>query len=430
MNRSRYRCLLISVVVLLMIGSLAAPVAYADEHDDESDRVYQIVQDDEVVSVDPIEGSESVEKFYDYRHPHVGSRDDPQWGRSFSSEGTVDYQEDDASVLLLYEGSEGVSLVAVHDKYHESKSEGTTGGSVSWTVSGLPDDGEWAVIDDEYGWLTPNETQDDRFYFDPAHRDGAPGTDGRPPGDADARLSWVWTTSRNDGVAYRGLDSDAQMRIDPAFNEDSYHRYGDERRPDVSPDEPEAGAGYNGTVDDWQVIVPTDDKDGDDGEDFERVSLESLEEPVEIRSTSTPPAPESVSLENETIEPGESARLTATVENPGDVDWTYEASFRVGDTELGTETVTVPAGEERTVEFTQEFSSTGTYDVGVGDEQTTLTVEDTDEGDGADDAPDDSEDTDGADDADDEVPGFGPLAAVAALLAVALAASYRGRRLD
>jgi PGF-CTERM protein len=410
----------------LLLTSLAAPVVYADSHTDdsgsESGRAYQIVQGTEVLSIEPLSGDEPVEEFYDYRHPYVGSRDDPSWGRSFSSVGTTDYQRDDTSILLLYEGPQGVSLVAVHDRYHEEQSQGTAGGSLSWTVDGLPEGGEWAVLDDEYGWLTTNESKDDIFRLDAAHRAGAPGNDGAPPVGADALLSWVWTTGRSDGVAYRGLENDASIVINPAFNNASYHRYGDDRRPDVPPDRPEANAGYNGIVDNWDVVVPSS---GDD--EVEHIELDSLEEPVAVRSTSTPPAPRSVSLEASQIDPGDTAALTAVIENSGATEWTYEAQLRVYDTDLQSKTVTVPAGEERTVEFTQQFGEPGRYEIGVGNEQATLTVGDPDASTDKSpfDDPDETGGSEGSDDTDDRTPGFGPVAALIALLVVAVGAKYR-----
>ncbi|MFD1642514.1 PKD domain-containing protein [Halohasta litorea] len=238
---------------------------------------YRIEQGDQEFEVQPIQGDVPVEEFYDYRYPYQ-DRENPSWGRSFSSEGTIPYQQDSTSILMLYEGPNGVSLVAVHDKYHEERENGTVGSSVSWELTGLPEDGEWAVIDDDYDWRNETVEKDDIHQLDADHRAGAAGNDGEPPEDVDARLSWVWTTARTDGMAYRGLGGeDVSITIDPAFNENSYHRYGDDRRPDEDPDDPEEGEEYNGTIDDWQVISATDG-----GEDFKRVWFDSLEEEVEI----------------------------------------------------------------------------------------------------------------------------------------------------
>ncbi|MFO7834803.1 MAG: hypothetical protein R6V31_12355 [Halohasta sp.] len=431
------------VVAGLLVVSLFAP-AVAGQHADpprqvdegnqsaEGERSYQLAQGDRVIPVAPVAGEEPVESFYAYHHPYVGSREDPLWGRSFSSEGTTDYQADDTSVLLLYEGPEGVSLVAVHDRYTETPSDGTAGGSVSWRLSGLPSGGEWAVIDDEYGWLTGNETQDDLFYFDPAHREGAPGTDGQPPGEADALLSWVWTAGRTDGVAYRGLGTDAAVQIDPAFNADAYHRYGDRRRTGVL-DRPTENEGYNGTVDDWELIVPDEEaNEVDDAEDVDRVSLDR-DEPVELRSTDSPPVARSVRLENDTVDVGEPARLSAVIENPGGANWSHEAWFRVGDTDLDSRRVTVPADDERTVEFTQRFDTPGRYELGVGDERTTLTVRGVDDN-ASDDAVgepfggDDGSSFDDDESTDDRTDGFGAVAALVALVVAVAAVAGRRRQ--
>jgi len=264
-----------------MITALFAPVVSAQNESDQQpaadENTYRIVQGDQEFTVEPIQGAVPVEEFYDYRYPYQ-SREDPSWGRSFSSEGTVPYQQDSASILMLYEGPNGVSLVAVHDKYHEERENGTAGSSVSWELTGLPEDGEWAVIDDDYDWRNETVEKDDIHQLDADHRAGAAGNDGEPPEGVDARLSWVWTNGRTDGMAYRGVGGeDVSITIDPAFNENSYHRYGDRRRPDEEPDEPEAGPEYNGTIDDWQVISATDG-----GEDFKRIWFDSLEEEVRI----------------------------------------------------------------------------------------------------------------------------------------------------
>jgi hypothetical protein len=332
-------------------------------------------------------GEEPVEELYD---PETSS-----WGQSSSSVG--DYHKNDTSTLLLYEGPEGVSLVGLHDRYHSRPTAGTTGGSMSWTIDGLPADGEWAVLD---------ESTDDLVYVGYPYRTGVSDPDGEPPGEADALLSWVWSTGEAESVAYRGLDQDVSVIIKPAVDEESYHRYGDRRRPSELPDRPNRGAGYNGTVDSWEVIVPTDDG-------YERADFHHTHEPTTIRSTSEPTRIEATTLENDSIDPGESARISAVIENPGEVDWTHEASLRIGDSEIQSRAVTVPAGEERTVEFTQQITQTGVYEIGVGNERTTLTV-------GTPNSTDEDDDT-----TDEQAPGFGAIAALVALCVLALGSRYR-----
>lgn len=401
---------------LVVVTLLFVPAVSAEAETNATDPSYQVVQGEQVVPIEPIEGDQPVEEFYDYRHPEIGDRDHPFWGRSFSSEGTVEYQQDDASILMLYDGPEGVSLVAVHDRYHDNQSQGTTGGSVSWELSGLPEDGEWAVIDDDYGWVSDDEEKDDIFYLDEDHRAGAAGNDGEPPRDVDAMMSWVWLTSRTDGMAFRGIGTEPSITIDPAFNSDSYHRYGDQRRADEPPDRPGMGERYNGTIDDWQLIVPAGD-----GE-FDRISLQQLDEPVEIRSTASDTdreipeiAVESVTLNESTIVPDEQARISVVVENSGQADGNYRVDLDVAGTQLQTETVAVEAGNHETVEFSQAFAAPGVYDLSVNGEQVSLAVEE----------PSDAE-TDSTE-SEDATPGFGVLSALSALLVAVIVLRLRER---
>lgn len=401
---------------LVVVTLLFVPAVSAEAETNATDPSYQVVQGEQVVPIEPIEGDQPVEEFYDYRHPEIGDRDHPFWGRSFSSEGTVEYQQDDASILMLYDGPEGVSLVAVHDRYHDNQSQGTTGGSVSWELSGLPEDGEWAVIDDDYGWVSDDEEKDDIFYLDEDHRAGAAGNDGEPPRDVDAMMSWVWLTSRTDGMAFRGIGTEPSITIDPAFNSDSYHRYGDQRRADEPPDRPGMGERYNGTIDDWQLIVPAGDSE------FDRISLQQLDEPVEIRSTASDTdreipeiAVESVTLNESTIAPDEQARISVVVENSGQADGNYRVDLDVAGTQLQTETVAVEAGNHETVEFSQAFAAPGVYDLSVNGKQVSLAVEE----------PSDTE-TDSTE-TEDATPGFSVLSVLSALLVAVIVLRLRER---
>lgn len=69
--------------------------------------------------------------------------------------------------------------------------------------------------------------------------------------------------------------------------------------------------------------------------------------------------------------------VAVTVENVGDAGGSYVATLTVDGTVVATRSVTVPAGESRTVEFTHRFGGAGRYDVGVGDQHRTVTVEGT-----------------------------------------------------
>ena len=391
-----------------MISALFAPVVSAQSEqpvDDEpaADKyTYRIVQGDQEFEVKPIQGDVPAEAFYDYRDPYQ-SRENPSWGRSFSSRGTTDYQQDSTSILLLYEGPKGVSLIVVHDKYHEDLDSATAGSSVSFQLTGLPDDGEWAMIDDDYGWRIDGEEKGDVAQLDADHRAGAAGNDGEPPEGVDARLSWAWKTGRTDGMAYRGLaDEDLSLTIDPAFNEDSYHRVGDDRRPDEEPDDPEEGEEYNGTIDDWQVISATDG-----GDDFKRIWFDSLEAEVRIE---TVPASEPVTASlsgPEQASVGQNVTFTANA-STDDVDgyeWTVNGTpveSTDGSTlthsfeEAGTAEVSV------TVTTAAERSDTASRTVEIAENE-----------------------TDGTDATDDRTPGFGAGAALVALAAVLLLAARR-----
>ncbi|WP_253738561.1 PKD domain-containing protein [Halohasta salina] len=407
MNSTRQTTVLSGLVALLMITSLFAPAVSAqpeqpadDEPADDEERTYRIVQGDQEFEVRPIQGELPVEEFYDYRYPYQ-SREDPSWGRSFSSEGTTEFQQDDTSILMLCEGPNGVSLVAIHDKYYEDRENGTAGSSVSWELTGLPEDGEWAVIDDDYDWRNETVEKDDIHQLGADHRTGAAGNDGDPPEGVDARLSWVWSNGRTDGMAYRGLGGEnVSITIDPAFNGDSYHRFGDDRRPDEDPDDPEEGPEYNGTIDDWQVISATED-----GEEIRRAWFDSLEEEVRIE---TAPATEPVTAslsgpDRATV--GENATFTANATDDVEgYEWTVdgtpidsadESTLTHSFDEAGTATVNV------TVATADERTDTASHTVDVAEAETETQT------------------------AEDSTPGFGIGAALAALGGVLLLAARR-----
>lgn len=226
----------VGLLAIVVLALAAAPPAAPAEAAANNSSAYVIEQDDQCVDVDPITNtSQSVVDFYDYRNPDTTPN-----ATTYSSHGTTEYQADNTSILVLYRGSEGTSLVIVHEALHEPASEGTNGSSATFNVTGLsPEDDGWVVEDDDY------EAQDDRFEHHTTY----------------SEIDWVWGQGRTDGGAYRGLDGDVEIGIDPAFNESADLRY---------------GGHYGGYVHDWQVITATDGG-------FERVSLDSLTRDVTVR---------------------------------------------------------------------------------------------------------------------------------------------------
>ncbi|WP_225335385.1 PKD domain-containing protein [Halomicrobium urmianum] len=184
MVADRYRSLLLAALLIASVAVVPAP-ASAD-----SDTV-AVTQNGECYSVDAYgDGSDTVEDFYDYRS---GT------GTKFASYGTTGIQQSQTSQLLVYDGSEGLSLVIIHDKLND----GDGGGTTTFDVYGLPSDGEWAVRDDYYG----NDTDDD-WVFE----------------GSEAHIDWKWAPNRTDGGAYRGLDGNYdEIVIEPGFNEDAEH---------------------------------------------------------------------------------------------------------------------------------------------------------------------------------------------------------------
>lgn len=207
--------------------------------------------------IEPLSGNESIESFYEYRS-HETHPDDVE--RLYSSYGTTHLQRDDTSTLFLYEGPNGLSIGTVHDRLG-GESEG---GLVTLEFTGLPDESEWVVKDDNY----TGDTRMDEF----------------DRSDGQASASWAYQDSRTDGGALRGgLDDEFAVTVHPRFNEESAF---------ADADLPVSGLPETGGVETWAVVSGS-------AENPNRTSLPSLSEPVTIRtgtcteqaaSTESPPA--------------------------------------------------------------------------------------------------------------------------------------------
>ncbi|MEY7847945.1 hypothetical protein AB7C87_01915 [Natrarchaeobius sp. A-rgal3] len=239
------------LMVVLVAGLLAAsaitgfaPLAAGNTAQDASVESYVIEQGAYCEPIEPLQTSETVDSFYDYRN-HVTHPDTDPEDRQYSSYGTTHLQEDDTSILMLHEGADGMSIVMVHDQLHGNSS----GGIVTFDVVGLPAESEWVVQDDKYDAETNMVEWDS--------------------GDGWAYASWIWRDARTDGGAIQGgLNDEFAVTVQPGFNEESEF-YGNESLHDPEWHE-------DGEIDRWEFL-------SGDADTPERIEL-ALDEPVTIRT--------------------------------------------------------------------------------------------------------------------------------------------------
>ncbi|MFC7115275.1 hypothetical protein ACFQH2_10405 [Natronoarchaeum sp. GCM10025703] len=144
------------------------------QQDDDTPQNYSVIQGGECTTITSFgDGSESVEEFYDYRTPYT-----QQSSYTYSSFGTTQFQQDNTSILFLYEGAEGTSLVLVNGHLNGD----SAGGALTMEIDGLPEEGAWVIEDDNY------EGQFDEF-------DHAA---------TSSRITWAWTENRTDGGVFQG----------------------------------------------------------------------------------------------------------------------------------------------------------------------------------------------------------------------------------
>jgi len=129
-----------------------------------------------------------------------------------------------------------------------------------------------------------------------------------------------------------------------------------------------------------------------------------------------------VTLSETRIREGETIDVTATVENSGQFAGEYRVPLTVFGEHVDARTVSIAPGENRTVEYEQQFAAPGDYTVEVRDERAAVTVEA--RSDGATGEPDTGG---GSGDDADALPGFG-LTTVVVTLSVLVAVAVVRRR--
>lgn len=251
--------LVAALLVVSSVGGLAgvagvAPVETTSAQTQSAD-TYVVEHGGACQPIEPLSTDGSVEAFYDYRDHETHPED---VDRLYSSYGTTHLQESDTSLLFLHEGTDGLSLVMVHDELEG----GSDGGVVTFDLVGAPHDAEWVVRNDAYD----GETNQDEF----------------DRGDGWASASWAYIVDRTAGGALNGGFGDHfAVTIHPAFNEDA-DLYDPEVEEEFA-DENVTGQGGDvwdgGQIDDWHLL-------SGDAEDPDRYDLENLDEPVTVRTGS------------------------------------------------------------------------------------------------------------------------------------------------
>ncbi|WP_435153101.1 hypothetical protein [Haladaptatus sp. DFWS20] len=186
----------------------------------DGNKQFAIEQDGKCIPIEPLSLSGlPVEEFYDYRTPDT----DPM-SYKYASFGTENLQRDDTSILFLYEGPKGLSLVMIHDKL-----DSDDGGAASFRITSLPVKGKFIIKDDQYDGSTNRDTFDYSVTRD---------WNGNK--SANAVVHWTWQGGRSDGAVYRGLGNDFEFTIHPQFNKKA-----------LLSDE---GGEYQGDVKKWEVL--------------------------------------------------------------------------------------------------------------------------------------------------------------------------------
>jgi len=290
---------------------------------DGDSQTYAVTQGDQCITIQALgNGSQTVEEFYDYRNPET--HDGPN--NVYSSYGTRELQRDDTTTMFVYEGSEGTSLVVIHERVGGD----SDGGAVTMQFDGLDEDSEWAVKDDLYNGTRPGGNLDEWSHS---------GTS--------ARATWAYTGGRNDGGALRGFGED--VTVTPYFNDRADFRE------------------YSGDITEWEVVS------AENGE-YNRTSLDSMSEEVAVTAGGCAELTvDSVTTSPSNPSPGESVDVQATVQNSGVQAGTFPVEITVDGETIDTREVELEGGESRDISVETTFDEAGSYEIAIAD--TTATVE-------------------------------------------------------
>jgi PGF-CTERM protein len=326
------RALSVALTFLLVVSALSTAGAgmvsasHAANADDAT--TFHVTQGGECYDVEPIgDGSQSVEDFYDYRSNETHPNETEWRNWTYSSWGTTHLQENQGSKLFVYNGSDGYSLVVLHDKFALDGGDGSNATTVTFTMSGMANV-SWAVKDDTYG----NDTQDDNWDTDGSVHE----------------IDWMWANNRTDGGAVGDIQGES-ITIDPAFNEDAsewgqWPYSGDE----------------NNRTESWDLIY---------GDETEESLNRDQSVTVEAGSCPDETGPNADLTANpNTVGNDESVTLDASGSSDDEgidrYEWDFDGDGNVDDTTTDTATV------ENTYESTGDYTASVTVVDGNGNEDT------------------------------------------------------------
>jgi PKD repeat protein len=128
-------------------------------------------------TVEALSTGEAIETFYDYYDAEAHT--------------TKDFSIRDTTIVFLWEGPKGLSLVVINDRRDDPD-----GGAVRMQFEGLPEEASWAVRDDD------------------------PGNDQYTTGPDVWTADWQWNGAHTDGAAIRGgLDGAFEVTVSAEFQD-------------------------------------------------------------------------------------------------------------------------------------------------------------------------------------------------------------------
>lgn len=298
------------------------------------------------VAVKPLgDGTQSVEEFYGYAEsPDV------------SAAGSRNIQYSDTSQIMFYNGTDGLSLVIIHDKYGDK----TPGGSANMTITNLPDGGEWPVRDDP---ASAEFSGDDLDFYDNS-----------------AVLNWTWGTSRTDGVVFRAPDGEFdETRIVPDFNksdenikawglrsanQSSLIKLDMESNVTFSTGECSNADTANTTTEQQTPTISLGSESSGSGGDAAS-SNNSSSEIVESNPQSF--VVTDLKSGRSSVAAGQPLNITATVENQADTTMTGNVVFRTSSNSTTERTVQLAPGKKQYIQFQRTYEEAGSYTLRAGE---------------------------------------------------------------